>query len=54
MSLFIATLSYFGNDELYNEAKIGVLSGTLVSLILGYVILRFAAPNPASPQAEAR
>lgn len=53
MSLFIATLSYFGNDELYNEAKIGVLSGTLVSLILGYVILRFASPKPASVQTEA-
>jgi NhaA family Na+:H+ antiporter len=52
MSLFIATLSYFGNDELYNEAKIGVLSGTLVSLILGYVILRFASPNPAQPASE--
>ena len=47
MSLFIATLSYFGNAELYNEAKIGVLSGTLVSLVLGYVILRFASPDPA-------
>jgi NhaA family Na+:H+ antiporter len=45
MSLFIATLSYFGNDELYNEAKIGVLSGTVVSLLLGYAILRFASPK---------
>ena len=47
MSLFIATLSYFGNAELYNEAKIGVLSGTLVSLLLGYVILRLSSPLPA-------
>jgi len=47
MSLFIATLSYFGNDQLYNEAKIGVLSGTLVSLLLGYVILRLSSPIPA-------
>ena len=53
MSLFIATLSYFGNDELYNEAKIGVLSGTLVSLVLGYLILRFASPAPA-PSAVAQ
>jgi NhaA family Na+:H+ antiporter len=52
MSLFIATLSYFGNDELYNEAKIGVLAGTLVSLILGYVILRFASPNPVVAPAQ--
>ena len=47
MSLFIATLSYFGNADLYNEAKIGVLSGTLVSLLLGYVILRLSSPLPA-------
>jgi len=46
MSLFIATLSYFGNADLYDGAKIGVLAGTIVSLVLGYLILRFAAPPP--------
>ena len=55
MSLFIATLSYFGNEALYNEAKIGVLSGTLVSLLLGYLILRLSSPIRAedAPTREA-
>ena len=48
MSLFIGTLAYFGNDLLYNEAKIGVLSGTVVSLIMGYLILRLSSPDPAA------
>ena len=42
VSLFIANLS-FGVDYpvLLNQAKFGVLTGTVLSGLLGYVVLRF-------------
>lgn len=45
MSLFIGALAFPGNMELVEEAKIGVLMGSLLSAIIGYTILRFA-PAP--------
>ena len=42
MSLFIGTMAYTENAALYEQAKLGVLSGTLVSLVLGFLILRLA------------
>ena len=47
MSLFIAALAFSGHAELFDQAKLGVLGGTLLSLVTGYTILRFA------PQATA-
>ncbi|WP_305098131.1 Na+/H+ antiporter NhaA [Croceibacterium aestuarii] len=44
MSLFIATMAFGGDDALYEQAKLGVLAGTLLSLLFGYVILRLAPP----------
>ena len=44
MSLFIGTMAFGGDQLLYQEAKLGVLGGTLISLILGYALLRLATP----------
>tara|TARA_R110002051_G_scaffold104963_1_gene177816 strand:+ start:31556 stop:32743 length:1188 start_codon:yes stop_codon:yes gene_type:complete len=47
MSLFIGGLS-FESQELMNQVRIGVLSGSVVSGIMGYVILRMAS-RPQEP-----
>ncbi len=44
MSLFIAALAFPGAPGLVEEAKLGVLVGSLASAILGFAILRFARP----------
>lgn len=51
MSLFIGSLS-FGDPELMNAVRLGVLSGSLVSGVVGYAVLRWsgnAAQETASP-----
>ncbi|MFZ2982684.1 MAG: Na+/H+ antiporter NhaA, partial [Sphingobium sp.] len=46
MSLFIGGLA-FPNDPLFvEEAKIGILMGSILSAIVGFVILRFAPLHP--------
>ena len=42
MSLFIGALAFPGQALLIEEAKIGVLGGSLLSAIVGFCILRFA------------
>src|SRR5690554_858979 len=42
MSLFIGALAFPGNMLLIEEAKIGVLGGSLLSAVIGFLILRFA------------
>ena len=42
MSLFIGALAFPGNALLIEEAKIGVLGGSLLSAVVGYCVLRFA------------
>lgn len=42
MSLFIGALAFPGNQLLIEEAKIGILSGSLISALAGYFVLRFA------------
>ena len=58
MSLFIGELAFPGSDDmarlLRDEAKIGILTGSLISALLGYTILRFTgkheeADDPNSP-----
>ncbi len=40
MSLFIGELAFPGNRLLIDEAKIGILTGSLLSAMLGYTVLR--------------
>lgn len=42
MSLFIGQLAFPGNEALIEEAKLGVLMGSLLSALAGYVVLRGA------------
>lgn len=50
MSLFIAGLG-FGDAVLLNEAKVGILIGSLVSAVLGWLVLR--AAKVAEPREDA-
>ena len=43
MSLFIGALAFPLDPLFVEEAKLGVLTGSLISAVLGYVVLRFAA-----------
>ena len=45
MSLFIGTLSFTSND-LMNEVRLGVLAGSAISAVLGFIVLRMAS-SPA-------
>mgnify|MGYP001766149589 CR=1 FL=1 len=45
MSLFIGQLAFPGNDLLIEEAKLGVLLGSLLSALAGYAVLR-SGPAP--------
>ncbi len=47
MSLFIAALAFPRAPLLVEEAKLGVLAGSLISATLGYLILRLASGRPA-------
>jgi NhaA family Na+:H+ antiporter len=47
MSLFIGSLA-FGADETMNAVRLGVISGSILSGLLGYAVLRVAAPRPAA------
>ena len=42
MSLFIGTLAFAGDQALIDEVKIGVLAGSALSAVAGYLVLRFA------------
>jgi NhaA family Na+:H+ antiporter len=45
MSLFIGAIGFAAFPSLYEQAKIGIVTGSLVSVLLGYAVLRFARPN---------
>lgn len=53
MSLFIGALAFPGNALLIEEAKIGVLIGSIASAITGYAILRLAKPCDTHVREEA-
>ena len=42
MSLFIGALAFPDSADLYEQAKLGVLAGSLVAMVAGYAILRIA------------
>ena len=46
MSLFIGGLAFPGNALLIEEAKIGILMGSLVAALTGFAVLRFAPLHP--------
>ena len=46
MSLFISGLAFAGNTLLIEEAKIGILMGSVISAIIGFTILRLTTAHP--------
>jgi NhaA family Na+:H+ antiporter len=54
MSLFIGGLAFPGAPAHVEEAKIGILTGSLLSAIAGYAVLRFAPLHPDHALAEAQ
>jgi Na+:H+ antiporter, NhaA family len=54
MSLFIGALAFPGDPALVEEAKIGILLGSLVSAVVGFLVLRFAPPHRRFAEMEAK
>lgn len=52
MSLFIGGLAFPDSPELIDEVKIGVLAGSILSAIGGFLLLRFTAPEKKPPHTE--
>ena len=50
MSLFIGALAFPGQPVLIEAAKIGTLAGSLLSALLGFLILRTAPAVPSDPE----
>lgn len=53
MSLFISGLAFAGQSLLIEEAKIGILMGSIVSALVGFAVLRFAPLHPFHKEIEA-
>jgi NhaA family Na+:H+ antiporter len=53
MSLFIGGLAFPGNALLVEEAKIGILMGSLIAALTGFAVLRFAPRHPLHDEIEA-
>ncbi|MGG5810707.1 Na+/H+ antiporter NhaA [Falsiroseomonas sp. CW058] len=51
MSLFIALLAFPGAEALQDQAKIGILVGSLLAGLAGYAVLRVAPRDVAAPAA---
>jgi NhaA family Na+:H+ antiporter len=45
MSLFISVLAFEGQAELIEQAKLGILLGSLIAGMLGVLILLFSSKN---------
>ena len=45
VSMFIADLSYGGNADLLNKAKLGVLCGSVIAAVAGYIALSKSLPK---------
>lgn len=52
VSLFIANLSFSNSPLLLNQAKLGVILGSIISGILGYLVLHFTLPKEDNPTPE--
>lgn len=55
VSLFIATLTFGGGDahaqDLLSHAKLGIVCGSLLAGLLGFIAMHFTLPRTASPDA---
>ncbi|HVG61059.1 MAG TPA: Na+/H+ antiporter NhaA [Hyalangium sp.] len=49
VALFVATLAFPGQPELLAEAKLGILLGSLLSAVVGYLLLRFGPAPKVAP-----
>lgn len=49
MAIFIASLAFMDNPTYIDSAKIGILIGSFISAIIGYIILRFAKTIKIAP-----
>ena len=45
MSIFIGNLAFVDNPNYIDSAKIGILIGSFISGLIGYLILRFATKS---------
>ncbi len=54
MSLFIGGLAFPGRPALAEEAKLGILLGSFLSAVTGYLVLRFAPPHAQYANEEDR
>jgi len=45
MSIFVANLAFYGNAHMLDSAKVGIILGSLISGIAGYLVLRFSKKN---------
>ena len=48
MSIFVSDLAFLGDDTLIFQAKVGILTASLLAGLLGFVWLRFIAKRPQS------
>jgi NhaA family Na+:H+ antiporter len=46
MSMFVSDLAFAGNEDLIFQAKVGILSASLIAGALGFIWLRFIAKPP--------
>ena len=44
MSLFIGTLGFVGNEHYLMDAKLGIMTGSVISAVLGAILLMMACP----------
>lgn len=42
MSIFVANLAFYGNAHMLDSAKVGIILGSLISGLAGYLVLRFS------------
>jgi NhaA family Na+:H+ antiporter len=47
MSIFVANLAFYGNDYLLDSAKAGILIGSLIAGVSGYLVLRLSSKKAA-------
>ena len=49
VALFIAGLAYPTTPALQNQARVGILAGSMLAAALGALLLHCSLPRPATP-----